>query len=63
MDAHKESIDMKKVFVLKKRKVYLLFREEREDVHKFISEQLRKRYIKPLEIASNCTRVFCRKER
>jgi len=38
---------MKKEFVLKKRKVYLLLREEREEVHKFILKQLRKGYIKP----------------
>jgi len=32
--------------VLRKRKVYPLLREEREEVHKFILEQLRKGYIK-----------------
>ena len=38
---------MKEGFVLRKRKVYPLSREEREEVHEFISEQLRKRYIRP----------------
>ena len=37
---------MKKGFILRKGKVYLLLREEREEVHKFISEQLRKEYIR-----------------
>jgi len=32
--------------VLRKRKVYPLLREEREEVYKFIQEQLKKRYIR-----------------
>jgi len=39
------AIDTKKKFVPRKRKVYLLSREEREDVCKFILKQLRKEYI------------------
>jgi len=39
-------IDMKEGFVLRKRKVYLLSREEREEVHEFNLEQLRKEYIR-----------------
>ncbi len=39
-------INMKKEFVLRKRKIYPLSREEREEIYKFISEQLRKRYIR-----------------
>jgi len=39
------AIDMKKGFVPKKRKVYPLSREEREEVREFIQEQLRKGYI------------------
>jgi len=38
---------MKEGFVPRKGKVYLLLREEREDVHEFINEQLRKGYIRP----------------
>ena len=41
------AIDMKEGFVLRKGKVYPLLREEREEVHEFIQEQLRKRYIRP----------------
>ena len=40
-------IEVKKEFVLRKRKVYPLSRKEREEVYKFIKEQLRKEYIRP----------------
>jgi len=33
-----------KELVLRKRKIYPLFREEREEVYKFIDKQLKKRY-------------------
>ena len=39
------AIDLKERFIQKKGKVYLLSREEREEVRKFIEEQLRKEYI------------------
>jgi len=41
------AIDMKEGSVLRKGKVYLLSREEREEVCEFIKEQLRKGYIRP----------------
>jgi len=40
--------NVKKGFLLGKRKMYLLLREEREEVYEFIKEQLRKEYIRPL---------------
>jgi len=40
------TIETKKEFVLRKGIVYPLSREEREEVHEFISEQLRKGYIR-----------------
>jgi len=40
------TIDTKEGFVLRKRKVYLLLREEREEMHEFINKQLRKGYIR-----------------
>ena len=43
-------MDMKEEFVLRKEKMYPLLREEREEVHKFISEQLRKEYIRLLKL-------------
>jgi len=39
-------IEVKKGFVSKKRKIYPLSREEKEEVCKFIDKQLRKGYIK-----------------
>ena len=39
------TIYLKKRFVLRKEKIYLLSREEREKVQKFIQEQMRKKYI------------------
>jgi len=41
------AMEMKKEFVPRKEKVYLLSREEREEVRAFIREQLRKGYIQP----------------
>ena len=38
-------IEIKEGFVLRKRKIYPLLREEREEVREFIKEQLRKGYI------------------
>ena len=43
--------------MLRKRKVYPLLREEREDIYEFISEQLRKRYIR-LSKSSQMAPVF-----
>ena len=39
------TIELKEGFVLKKRKVYSLSREEREEVQAFVEDQLRKGYI------------------
>jgi len=39
------AIEMKERFLPRKGKVYLLLREEREEVRAFIRKQLRKRYI------------------
>jgi len=43
------AIDIKEGFVPRKGKEYQLLREEREEVHEFINEQLRKEYIRPLK--------------
>ena len=43
------AIDLREGFVLKKRKIYLLLRVEREEVQKFVKDQLRKGYIRPLK--------------
>jgi len=44
------AIDMKEGFMLKKGRIYPLSREEREEVHKFINEQLKKGYIRPSKL-------------
>ena len=41
------AIDLKEGFMPRKRKVYLLSREEREEVREFVKEKLRKEYIRP----------------
>ena len=53
---------MKERFVLRKRKVYLLSREEREEVCKFISEQLRKGYIRLLKLPQTIPVFFVEKK-
>ena len=39
-------IDLKERFVLRKEKIYFLFKEEKKEVKEFIQKQIRKRYIK-----------------
>ena len=39
------AIELKEEFVPRKEKIYLLFREEREEVREFIQKQMRKEYI------------------
>jgi len=53
---------MKEEFVTRKGKIYLLSREEREKVHKFISEQLRKWYIRPLKLTQTAPVFFVEKK-
>jgi len=38
---------LKEGFVSRKRKVYSLFREKREEIREFIQKQMRKEYIQP----------------
>ena len=44
------AIDLREGFVPKKRKIYLLSRVEREEVHEFLQDQLRKEYIWPSKL-------------
>jgi len=48
--------------VPKKKKVYSLSREEREEMCEFISEQLRKGYIRPLKSPQIASVFFVRKK-
>ena len=56
------AIDIKEGFVPRKRKVYPLSREEREKVHKFIQEQLRKEYIRPSKLPQMTPVFFIEKK-
>jgi len=56
------AIELKKRFALRKDKVYLLSREEREKVREFIQEQLRKRYIQPSKLSQIALVFFVEKK-
>jgi len=56
------AIDMKEGFVLRKRRVYLLLREERKEVCKFILEKLRKGYIRPSKLPQTVLVFFVGKK-
>ena len=55
-------IEIKEGFVLKKRKVCLLLREKRGEICKFIKEQLRKEYIRPLKLSQTVSVFFIEKK-
>ena len=57
------TIDIKEGFVPRKRKVYLLSREKRGEVHEFIEEQLRKGYIRSLQSSQTVLVFFLNKKR
>jgi len=56
------TIEIKEGFVPRKGKVYLLSREEREEVWEFIKEQLRKGYIRLLKLPQTALVFFVRKK-
>jgi len=56
------TIDVKKGFVLRKGKVYLLSRKERKEVREFVKEQLRKEYIEPSKSLQTVPLFFVRKK-
>ena len=55
-------IEIKKGFVLRKEKVYPLSRKKREEMHEFISEQLRKWYIRLLKLPQIALMFFVEKK-
>jgi len=55
-------IRLKKEFDLRKRKIYLLSREEKEKMHKFIDEQSKKRYIRLSKSPQTVLVFFVEKE-
>ena len=56
------AIDPREGFVPKKRKIYLLSRVEREEVQKFVKDQLRKGYIRPLKLPQTSPVFFVPKK-
>ena len=48
--------------MLRKGKLYLLSRKEKEDIHKFIQEQLKKKYIRPSNSPQIALVFFIRKK-
>jgi len=56
------AIDMKEGLMPKKRKVYPLSREEREEVKEFVKEQLRKEYIRPSKLPQTALVFFVGKK-
>ena len=57
------AINMKKKFVLKKKKVYLLLRKGKGEVHEFIDEQSRKENIKLSKLPQIAPVFFVRKKK
>ena len=53
---------MKEGFISRKGKVYLLLREEREEVREFVKEQLRKGYIRPSKLPQTAPVFFVGKK-
>ena len=53
---------MKEGFMPKKRKVYLLLRKEKEEMYKFITEQMRKGYIRPSKLPQMALVFFVEKK-
>ena len=56
------AIKLKKEFVPRKEKIYLLFKEEREEVREFIQKQTEKRYIRPSKLLQTVLVFFVRKK-
>ena len=56
------AIDLKEGFMPRKRKVYLLSREEREEVREFVQEKLRKEYIRPSKLPQTAPVFFVGKK-
>ena len=55
-------IKVKKKFVLRKRKMYPLSREERENVYELINKQLRKEYIRFSKLSQTAPVFFVEKK-
>jgi len=56
------AIEVKEGFIPRKGKIYLLSREEREEVREFVKEQLQKRYIRPSKSLQTAPVFFVEKK-
>jgi len=56
------AIDLKKIFKPKKRRIYPLSRNKREEVQNFIEDQLRKGYIRPSKSSQMLPVFFIKKK-
>jgi len=56
------AIDLKKIFKPKKRRIYPLSRNKREEVQNFIEDQLRKEYIRPSKSSQMLPVFFIKKK-
>jgi len=56
------TIEMKKMFVPRKEKTYLLLRKERGEIYEFMEEQLRKGYIRPSKSPQTASVFFVGKK-
>jgi len=56
------AINLKEDFVPKKRRTYLISRQEKEKVREFMEEQLRKGYIRPSKLLQTSPVFFVRKK-
>ena len=56
------AIDLKKMFKSQKGRIYPLFKHKREEVQKFVDDQLRKRYIRPSKFPQTSLVFFVEKK-
>ena len=56
------AIDLKEMFKPQKEKIYLLFKNEREEVQAFVENQLRKEYIRPSKLPQTSPVFFVGKK-
>jgi len=55
-------INLRENFVPKKKRIYLMSREEKEEVREFMKEQLKKEYIRPLKSSQTLPVFFVEKK-
>ena len=56
------TINLREDFIPRKRRTYLMLREEKEKVREFMEKQLRKEYIRPLKLLQTLPVFFVRKK-